>query len=524
MSCCEPLSKNCCGTKRRRKRVDRRVSRQPSQRPEDFLDYRIAGNDSVVQLVKVDEPEKKITEPIPAPQVVTSDFTIGELEDSNVPGTLNHYAHSPDPVSFEEVKKDKVSEVSAHRTSEHTPAVVKSWDGYPAQKLSVERQEEISTQTPTPIRTRTSTPIRTRTQTPIRTRSPTPKKLKNVGPQKISVNVQVPGERRLLSIPTDTTDTVFELRFKIFATTRILPTNQVLLHRGRELPLEKQLWESGISDHSEIQLTDLGKDITEYIIEITDAKTVKKLKFDLKKIENDLADAKKMTNDKLRQNDWDEASRLVNNARVLEVEKAKKEEELKQIHYRHKKGFRELQAKVKMLASEKCRSAVEYAKLKHDLTVAVQKNEVLRVRDISDKLMIQFVGHDGCERELQLLESVVPEMVKAVGGTSNEGFTEQKAESKKSSPARNLYQSEHVETYSPNKLSEVMPRGRTTEAENRLYVQDARYQEPYSYREHMVPGGIQYFTPQRYVQYRQQYPPAAHLISGGAGDPGAYYN
>merc|ERR1719204_1353487 len=110
-------------------------------------------------------------------------------------------------------------------------------------------------------------------------------------------------ERAPLSIPTNTTDTVFELRFRIFEATRILPTNQILVYRRKELPLQKQLGECGVEDRSHIELTDHGKDITEYIIEITDAKNVRKLKSDLRKLEYDLKETKKKSTDKLRQNE-----------------------------------------------------------------------------------------------------------------------------------------------------------------------------------------------------------------------------
>merc|ERR1719419_443657 len=154
-------------------------------------------------------------------------------------------------------------------------------------------------------------------------RSSTPEVRKYVVPQKISVIVQEAGSIEPKTIATNTSDTVFELRFKIFEKTRILPTNQILVFRTRELQLQKQLGECGIEDRSHIELTDHGKDITEYIIEITDAKTVRQLKSDLRKLEYDLKEAKKKSTDKLRQNEWTDASQLVDKARVLEVKRNK---------------------------------------------------------------------------------------------------------------------------------------------------------------------------------------------------------
>merc|ERR1719266_592753 len=130
-------------------------------------------------------------------------------------------------------------------------------------------------------------------------------------------------------------------------------------------------------------------------------------------LEYDLKEAKKKSTDKLRQNEWADASQLVDKARVLEVKRNKKMEDLTEIHEKHKKGFRQLHVKIMRLFSEKRKSSAEYAKLKRDLMVAIQKNEVLRSREIVEKIMIQFIRHDGCERELMLLEAFVPDMVEA---------------------------------------------------------------------------------------------------------------
>merc|ERR1719193_2811644 len=227
--------------------------------------------------------------------------------------------------TVEEVVEEKHDVVQPQNVEEPkpppAPIAVDPQEYYPVRRPSEEKQEEY----------RLPKQEQYREMKREERRSSTPEVRKYVVPQKISVIVQEAGSIEPKSIATNTSDTVFELRFKIFEKTRILPTNQILVFRTRELPLQKQLGECGIEDRSFIELTDHGKDITEYIIEITDAKNVRKLKADLRKLEYDLKEAKKKSTDKLRQNEWADASQLVDKARVLEVKRNKKMEELKKI-------------------------------------------------------------------------------------------------------------------------------------------------------------------------------------------------
>merc|ERR1712187_435626 len=103
----------------------------------------------------------------------------------------------------------------------------------------------------------------------------------------------------------------------------------------------------------------------------------------------------------------------VQEAQVLERRKQRRQKELEEIHEKHKQGFRQLHVKIMRLFSEKRKSSAEYARLKRELLSAVQRNEVLRSTEIVNDLMVQFIRHDGCERELMLLEAFVPDMVEA---------------------------------------------------------------------------------------------------------------
>lgn len=243
---------------------------------------------------------------------------------------------------------------------------------------------------------------------------------KPVIPAKITVQIHQNGQNGSINVVTNTTDTVFELRFHIFEATRILPSNQILMFKGRDLPLEKQLGECGVCDRSVLELTDHGEAITEYIIEITDAMKVRELKQDLRKLEVELREAKKRSADKLRQNDWEGTDRAVQEAQVLERRKQRRQKELEEIHEKHKQGFRQLHVKIMRLFSEKRKSSAEYARLKRELLSAVQRNEVLRSTEIVNDLMVQFIRHDGCERELMLLDAFVPDMVEASAEQRNE--------------------------------------------------------------------------------------------------------
>jgi len=229
-----------------------------------------------------------------------------------------------------------------------------------------------------------------------------------------------------------------------------------------------------------------------------------------------LKDVKKRSADKLRQNEWNDASRLVDSARVLEVRKSKKVEELKEIHEKHKNGFRQLHVKIMRLFSEKRKSAAEYAKLKIDLIAAIQKNEVLRSREIVEKLMIQFIRHDGCERELMLLEAFVPDMVEAAGGDARD------EETKKTPSPRD------IPRYAPKKpqynSGRPAPRGQPLYDEDRYYTPDDRYQQQPAYEEQPTTGPEQWGDAYYEPQPQRQYEPAPHFISGGEGDPGAYYH
>merc|ERR1719150_2178911 len=109
---------------------------------------------------------------------------------------------------------------------------------------------------------------------------------------------------------------------------------------------------------------------------------------------------------------------MVQEAQVLERKKQKRQKELEEIHEKHKQGFRQLHVKIMRLFSEKRKSCAEYARLKRELLSAVQRNEVLRSKEIVNDLMVQFIRHDGCERELMLLEAFVPDMVEAGGGAA----------------------------------------------------------------------------------------------------------
>jgi len=189
------------------------------------------------------------------------------------------------------------------------------------------------------------------------------------------------------------------------------------------------------------------------------------------------------------------------------------------------KGFRQLHVKIMMLLAEKRKSAAEYSKIKRDLISAAQKNEVVRVRGIASKLMTQFVRHDGCERELLLLESVVPEMVNAARGTIVE-FNEQNAEVNMKPPLQDVYQYQQSETYNSGDHGRIKPRGQPADADSRLYSTNSRFQQPTTYDGQHVPNGVPYFDPQAkpYQQHGQQYDPGVRYVSGGAGDTGAYYN
>lgn len=504
MQCCPPPSKK--NRRKRRRRVQRRS--EPRAAPaDDYLADDTVEKVLVEDIRETDQPVQNIIEPIPLPQQNIGDIkyvdsvSYSKRSNSGVQKVSPQAAPaSPEKVEAIEIVEEK-SEVLAHHSPEPTPKVEDLQEQYPERKISVKKPQEY--------------------------RSLIAKQVKKTGPHKISVNIQILGKGRLIAIPTKNTDTVFELRFKIFDRTRILPTNQILVHHGRELPLQKQLLECGIEDHSEIDLTDQATDITEYIIEVTDAKTVRKLKSELEKLNIALLEAKKMSTAKLRQNEWSLASRFVENARNLEVEKAQKEEDLKQIHQKHMKGFRQLHVKIMMLLAEKRKSAAEYVKIKRDLISAAQKNEVVRVRGIAEKLMIQFVRHDGCERELLLLESVVPDMVNAARDSTNvEDFNEKNVETNKKPPFQDVYQYQQSETYNGGDQGRVKSRGQTADVDPRLYSTSRRYQQPTTYNGQPVLSGTQYYEPQpqSYEQYGQQYDPGLRYISGGAGDAGAYYN
>jgi len=545
--------------KRRGKRVRRRDEPPKPEPVEDagFLDDQVAEDAFAQETFMVDRPLHNVIEPIPmAEQAPTTNFNVDTISYSKSADPLpqspipqrNRFSQpnrvsQPDRVSqdiadvgreeriitttVEEVVEEKNDLVQTPNVNElkppPAPNVVKTQEYYPVRKPSEEKQEEYRQ------------PRREdyREMKRAEHRSQTPEVKKYVVPQKISVIVQEAGSIEPKTIATNTSDTVFELRFKIFEKTRILPTNQILVFRTRELQLQKQLGECGIEDRSYIELTDHGKDITEYIIEITDAKTVRQLKSDLRKLEYDLKEAKKRSTDKLRQNEWNDASRLVDNARVLEVKKNKKVEELKEIHEKHKKGFKQLHVKIIRLFTEKRKSSAEYAKLKRDLMVAIQKNEVLRSREIVEKLMIQFIRHDGCERELMLLEAFVPDMVEAAGGgVRDDALEDPRGETKKTPPPRDLKQYEPpVKPY--NDVAErprPIPRGQVVYGDERYYNQDSRYQPTTAYQEPtMGPArdqwGEPYYELQPQRQYEGQYEPAPQpFISGGEGDPGAYYH
>jgi len=247
--------------------------------------------------------------------------------------------------------------------------------------------------------------------------------------QNISIRVHQAGDSKSIRVLTNTINPVFELRFKIFEATRILPSNQVLKFENRVLPLQKQLGECMIFDGARLDLTDEGEAITEYLIEITDAKNVRKLKTELRALEDELLQAKKRSTDKLKENDWERTFRLVQDAQALELRKAKKVEELTKIHRKHKKGFRQLHSKIRRLFSEKAKTSADYKELKQSLMASVQRNEILRSKIIVADLMEQFVRHDGCKRELMLLEAFVPDMVQkaaAEADPNKDGFSEGK--------------------------------------------------------------------------------------------------
>jgi len=508
--CCRPVKKK--RRRRRRKGGGRRGDPKPEP-VEDavFLDEEPVQNVFAQENVMVDRPSHNIIDPLPMAHQEPSGLRLADsITYSNVAEPLalaDPLALVPPPhenretveveservnttlLELEEEKREVVEPYQPPVVEPPVPAALEA--KYPPREFSVEKHEEY--------------------------RNPTPEVKRYILPQKISVNVYEAGRSDPLLIPTNTTDTVFELRFRIFEATRILPTNQILVHKTRELQLQRQLGECGIEDRSEIELTDHGKDITEYIIEITDAKNVRQLKSDLRKLEYDLKDAKKRSADKLRQNEWNDASRLVDSARMLEVRKSKKVEELKEIHEKHKNGFRQLHVKIMRLFSEKRKSAAEYAKLKIDLIAATQKNEVLRSREIVEKLMIQFIRHDGCERELMLLEAFVPDMVEAAGsGARDEG------ETKKTPSPRDFPQ------YAPEKpqynSGRPAPRGQPLYDEDRYYTPDARYRQQPAYQEQPTPGRDQWGDAYYEPQPQRQYEPAPQFISGGEGDPGAYYH
>jgi len=476
--------------------------------------------ENFAQELSVDRPDHNIIEPIPmTEQAPTAKLNIDSVSYSK---TADPPVRIPLPhpnrasqfdADFERDERIMTKTVEAREEEEkdvvktaRTPAFVDSQDYYPVHRESKPkrkyRQMDFTKR--------------------VEYRSQTPEVKKIVVPQKISVNVLEAGCRQPHIITTNTSDTVFELRFKIFEKTRILPTNQILVFRARELSLHKQLGECGIEQSSYVELTDHGKDITEYIIEITDAKAVLQLKFDLRKLEDDLQEVKKKSADKLSQNEWNDAFRLVDIARVLEVKRTKKVEELKGIHEKHKNGFRQLQIKIMRLFSEKQKSSAEYAKLKHDLVVAIQKNEVLRSRDLVEQLVIQFICHDGCERELMLLEGFVPDMMQAVrGDTRDKGLADPRGETKKTPSPRDLSQYEP-----PVKKVRPMPRGHDVYGENQNYVQDGRSFTVTAFQEPMIgpardQWGEGYYEPQPQGQYE---PAVQQLISGGYGAPGVYYH
>merc|ERR1719204_1855382 len=106
--------------------------------------------------------------------------------------------------------------------------------------------------------------------------------------------------------------------------------------------------------------------------------------------------------------------------------------------------------------------------------IAMQKNEVLRSREIVEKLMTQFICHDGCERELMLLEAFVPDMVEAAsGGIRDRGLNDPWGETKRTPSPRDLnYYGPSVQ---PWERVRTMPRGQVVYGENRYYAQDGRY-------------------------------------------------
>merc|ERR1719204_26363 len=89
--------------------------------------------------------------------------------------------------------------------------------------------------------------------------------------------------------------------------------------------------------------------------------------------------------------------------------------------------------------------------------------------------MIQFIWHDGCLRELSLLEAIVPDMVTAAGGSlRDEGLDEPRGETKKTPPPRDLNQYEPpMKPY--NERMRPMPRGQGVYGEDRYYAQEGRY-------------------------------------------------
>jgi len=509
------------GKRKKRRRSGKRVRRKDP----GILGYQ-EEEDLAQEILSVDRPDHNIIEPIP----MTDPAQTVNLNTDSV-----SYSKSPDPPvhmppphpnrisqsnpdfkrnemvmtdtlvgAVEEEKKEVVRNFDLIKPVRE-PAFVDSQDYYPVPRESKARRKDRQ--------------VDFTKRVEYRSRTPEIKKI--VVPQMISVNVLQAGCRQPKIIATNTSDTVFELRFKIFESTRILPTNQILAFRARELPLDKQLGECGIEDRSYVELTDHGKDITEYIIEITDAKAVLQLKSDLRKLEDDLMEVKKRSTDMLRQNEWIDASRLVGMARVLEVKKTKKLEELKEIHQRHKNGFRQLHIKIMRLFAEKRKSSAEYAKLKDDLVGAIHKNQVLRSRDIIENLVIQFICHDGCERELMLLEGLVPDMVEAARvGIRNEGLDDPSGETKKTPSPRDL-----TECEPPVIQARPMPRGQGVYGEEQYYVQNGRYSTAPVFQEAtIVPARGQwtegYYEPQPLIQFE---PVAQQLVSGGMGDPGAYY-
>merc|ERR1719285_903828 len=142
--------------------------------------------------------------------------------------------------------------------------------------------------------------------------------------------------------------------------------------------------------------------------------------------------------------------------------------------------------------------------------------------------MIQFIRHDGCERELMLLEAFVPDMVEAAGGTKDNGLEDLRGdrETKKTPPPRDINQYEPAKPYGDVvERPRAVPRGQVVYGDERYYPQEGRYRPANAYQEQtMGPARDQwaepYYEPQPSRQYERQYEPAPQqFISGGDGDP-----